>query len=143
MKALVLEEKNAPLRVKDMGAPIACTGQVLVNLRAASLNHRDLWIVKGLYPRIAFPLIPGSDGVGVLDGKDVIIQPGTGWGDNEGFQGPKYHILGLPSNGTGGSGTRTNFSKATTFADRRGCGIAACRAYSLPSIVFTLQGTRG
>lgn len=100
MKALVLEEKNATPRVKDTGAPITSTGQVLVNLRAASLNHRDLWIVKGLYPRIEFPLIPGSDGVGVLDGKEVIIQPGTGWGDNEGFQGPKYRILGLPSNGT-------------------------------------------
>lgn len=40
-------------------------GQVMVKVRAASLNYRDLLMVKGLYnPRLPLPLIPFSDGVG-------------------------------------------------------------------------------
>ncbi len=40
-------------------------GQVLLRMRAASLNYRDLLMVKGLYnPKQPLPLIPCSDGVG-------------------------------------------------------------------------------
>jgi NADPH:quinone reductase-like Zn-dependent oxidoreductase len=40
-------------------------GQVLLKLRAWSLNYRDLLVVKGLYnPKLRLPLIPLSDGVG-------------------------------------------------------------------------------
>lgn len=40
-------------------------GQILIKLRAVSLNYRDLMVVKGLYnPNIPLPLIPFSDGVG-------------------------------------------------------------------------------
>ncbi|MBV9866136.1 MAG: NAD(P)-dependent alcohol dehydrogenase [Abitibacteriaceae bacterium] len=39
--------------------------QVLIKLRAASLNYRDLLMVKGDYnPKLPLPLIPFSDGVG-------------------------------------------------------------------------------
>jgi NADPH:quinone reductase-like Zn-dependent oxidoreductase len=48
-------------------------GQVLVKMRAASLNYRDLMMVQGIYnPKLRLPLIPLSDGsgevVGVGDG---------------------------------------------------------------------------
>ena len=40
-------------------------GQILIKLRAVSLNYRDLMVVKGLYnPNLPLPLIPCSDGVG-------------------------------------------------------------------------------
>ncbi|HBE33619.1 MAG TPA: hypothetical protein DD990_20460 [Cyanobacteria bacterium UBA11368] len=40
-------------------------GQVLIKLRAASLNYRDLMVVQGRYnPNQPLPLIPLSDGVG-------------------------------------------------------------------------------
>lgn len=40
-------------------------GQVVIKLRAVSLNYRDLMVVKGLYnPKLPLPLIPFSDGVG-------------------------------------------------------------------------------
>lgn len=40
-------------------------GQILIKLRAVSLNYRDLMVVKGLYnPKLPIPLIPFSDGVG-------------------------------------------------------------------------------
>src|SRR5580704_7362217 len=40
-------------------------GEVLVGVRAVSLNYRDLMVVKGLYnPKMALPRIPCSDGAG-------------------------------------------------------------------------------
>lgn len=40
-------------------------GQVLIKLRAVSLNYRDLMVVKGLYnPKLPLPRIPFSDGMG-------------------------------------------------------------------------------
>jgi NADPH:quinone reductase-like Zn-dependent oxidoreductase len=40
-------------------------GQLLLKMRAVSLNYRDLMVVKGLYnPKLPLPLIPFSDGVG-------------------------------------------------------------------------------
>jgi NADPH:quinone reductase-like Zn-dependent oxidoreductase len=44
-------------------------GQVLVKVRAVSLNYRDLLVIKGLYnPRLALPRIPFSDGAGDVVG---------------------------------------------------------------------------
>ena len=40
-------------------------GQVLVRMRAWSLNYRDLMLIKGQYnPRLRLPFVPLSDGVG-------------------------------------------------------------------------------
>ena len=40
-------------------------GQVVVKVRAVSLNYRDLLVVKGFYnPKLPLPLIPFSDGAG-------------------------------------------------------------------------------
>jgi NADPH:quinone reductase-like Zn-dependent oxidoreductase len=40
-------------------------GQVLVQVRACSLNYRDLLVIKGQYnPRLRLPLVPCSDGAG-------------------------------------------------------------------------------
>ena len=49
----------------DRPIPTPGYGEVLVKLKAASLNYRDLLIIKGLYnPNLPLPLIPLSDGVG-------------------------------------------------------------------------------
>jgi NADPH:quinone reductase-like Zn-dependent oxidoreductase len=45
--------------------PLPRPGEVLLAMRAASLNYRDALVVRGGYgPRFAMPLIPVSDGVG-------------------------------------------------------------------------------
>lgn len=42
-------------------------GEVLVRVRAVALNFRDIAIVRGRYPRAAYPgLIPTSDGAGEI-----------------------------------------------------------------------------
>lgn len=56
------------LRLTERPEPEPGPGQVLLGLRAASLNYRDLMMVRGLYnPRQPLPLVPGSDGVGVVE----------------------------------------------------------------------------
>jgi zinc-binding alcohol dehydrogenase/oxidoreductase len=101
MKALVLVGKGEPLAHQEMDMPQNTEGSVVIKLRAASLNHRDVWIQKGLYAGLKYPTILGSDGAGELpDGTAVILHPGMKWGDNPRFQGKDYEILGLPTNGT-------------------------------------------
>jgi zinc-binding alcohol dehydrogenase/oxidoreductase len=101
MKALVLVGKGEPLSFQNVEKPVYTEGSLLVKLKAASLNHRDVWIQKGLYAGLKFPTILGSDGAGELpDGKAVILHPGRNWGDNPRFQGKNYDILGLPTDGT-------------------------------------------
>jgi NADPH:quinone reductase-like Zn-dependent oxidoreductase len=53
------------LKLVDLPEPKPGPGQVLVRLRAASLNYRDLLTVKGQYnPKLPLPKIPLSDGAG-------------------------------------------------------------------------------
>src|SRR5258708_13689516 len=49
-------------------APAPGPGQVLVKLKAATINYRDLLTVKGGYgSRQKFPLVPLSDGAGMVE----------------------------------------------------------------------------
>jgi len=101
MRALLLSEKGKPLSfLKDVSSPKATDNQVVVELKAAALNHRDLWILKGKYPGIKYPVIPGSDGAGMLGGREIIINPASNWGSKVSVQSENFHILGLPENGT-------------------------------------------
>ncbi len=53
------------LRLVERPVPKPERGQVLLKMRAGSLNYRDLLMVRGEYnPRQALPLVIGSDGVG-------------------------------------------------------------------------------
>jgi len=56
------------LRLVDRPIPEPVAGQVLVRMKAATLNYRDLLTVKGGYgSRQKFPLIPVSDGSGTVE----------------------------------------------------------------------------
>ena len=76
MKALVIHTAFGleNLAVVDRPDPAPGLGQVLVRVRAASLNYRDLLLAKGQYnPKLTFPRVLGSDAAGeVADvGADV------------------------------------------------------------------------
>ncbi|NUQ23134.1 MAG: zinc-binding dehydrogenase [Saprospiraceae bacterium] len=100
MKALVYTDPGEALQFGDYPDPTPGEGEVLVQLRAAALNHRDVFITQGLYPNIRTPSVLGSDGAGMYNGREVIINPGTGWGDNPAYPSRNYQVLGMPIDGT-------------------------------------------
>lgn len=75
-------------------------GQVFVRLLAAAFNKRDYWITQGKYPGVKLPLVLGSDGAGMMDNREVIINPSIGWGDDPDYFADGFKILGLPDMGT-------------------------------------------
>jgi NADPH:quinone reductase-like Zn-dependent oxidoreductase len=79
VKAIRIHEHGGPevLRYEDAPDPVPGPGEVLVELRAASLNHLDLWLRKGT-PAVPLPRILGADGAGVIAGtaERVVINPG-------------------------------------------------------------------
>jgi NADPH:quinone reductase-like Zn-dependent oxidoreductase len=76
------------LRYEECPEPAVGPNDVLVNLKAAALNHLDVWVRSGARERnIPLPHIPGSDGAGVIaaagsevaglkSGDRVLISPG-------------------------------------------------------------------
>ena len=68
MLAVRIHEDGGPevLRVRGRAGSRAGPGEVLVRLRAASLNHLDVWVRKGL-PSVPKPRILGADGAGVVE----------------------------------------------------------------------------
>ncbi len=111
MRVLSLPQKNATPRIEERPEPEPRAGEVRVRITAAALNRRDVFIRRGLYPSIQWPVIGGSDGCGVVDavgderhsdliGRRVVIDPSLEWGDDPRVQGPDYSILGMPHQGT-------------------------------------------
>jgi NADPH:quinone reductase-like Zn-dependent oxidoreductase len=113
MRAVVLRDLGEAdqLKIEEVPDPVAGPGEVVVRLEAAALNHRDVWIRRGMYAGIKLPIILGSDGAGKVEtvgagvdaalvGKAVVINPSLDWGPDDRAQGPQYRILGLPDDGT-------------------------------------------
>jgi NADPH:quinone reductase-like Zn-dependent oxidoreductase len=96
VKAVRIHEDGGPevLRYEDAPEPEPGEGDVLVELRAASLNHLDVWVRKGL-PSVPKPRILGADGAGVIAGTDerVVINPGI-------EHGGRISVVGEHMNGT-------------------------------------------
>ncbi len=101
MKALVFREANAPLELSEIEVQTTDAAHVRVTLKAAALNHRDVWITKGLYPGIVPDVVVGSDGAGMLGDRAVIINPNVDWGPDSDYPNQKtYTIRGNPTHGT-------------------------------------------
>jgi NADPH:quinone reductase-like Zn-dependent oxidoreductase len=113
MKAQRLHEFRGPdgLKLEDVPDPTPGPGEVLVRLRAISLNFRDLLVTKGLYnPKLKLPLVPVSDGAGEVvglgagvkrykGGERVVIPFMPGW-----LEGPADEEKGRSALGGGGLG---------------------------------------
>jgi NADPH:quinone reductase-like Zn-dependent oxidoreductase len=104
VKAIRIHEDGGPevLRYEDAPEPEPGPGEVLVRLRAASLNHLDLWIRKGL-PSVPKPRILGADGAGIREdtGECVVINPGIEHGDRitvvgEHMDGTHAELVAVP-----------------------------------------------
>ncbi|MSO57551.1 MAG: oxidoreductase [Thermoleophilia bacterium] len=100
MQAVTIHE-GGELRFGEEPDPVARPGEVVVELRRAALNRRDLMVRSGALP-VAYPFVPGSDGAGVRrdTGEEVVILPSLRWGEREDAPGPGFEILGGPTDGT-------------------------------------------
>ncbi|MFO0981550.1 MAG: zinc-binding dehydrogenase [Planctomycetota bacterium] len=120
MKAVLIAEHGGldRLELLDVAAPAPRPGEVLVRVKAAALNHLDLWVRRGVPGhKFPLPLIPGCDGAGVVEalgagvdgmavGARVAIAPGVSCGRCEPcLRGDDalcryFGILGETQNGT-------------------------------------------
>jgi NADPH:quinone reductase-like Zn-dependent oxidoreductase len=91
MRAALFRQHGGPevMEVAELPDPVPGPGQVLVRVKAAALNHLDLWVRRGLPAlKVAFPHILGGDACGVVaglgpgvqgvkEGDRVVINPGV------------------------------------------------------------------
>jgi NADPH:quinone reductase-like Zn-dependent oxidoreductase len=68
------------LEVGERPDPEPPSGWVAVTVRAAALNHHDLWTLKGVgIAEDRLPIVLGCDAAGVdEDGNEVIVHPVIG-----------------------------------------------------------------
>jgi len=113
VRAALLREPGDPanLRIEEWPMPVPGPGEVVVRVRAAAINHRDIWIRRGQYAGIRLPAILGSDACGEVTaaagdvskpwvGREVVIDPSLGWGPDPRAQAASFHLLGMPTEGT-------------------------------------------
>lgn len=115
MKAIV-HQGGGLTGVKLADMPVSALGprDVRIRLKAAALNHRDIWTCLRRTPDQP-PVILGSDGAGLIDavgpevegfrhGDPVVINSSQDWLSlshvPEGEYGVGYKILGSPDHGT-------------------------------------------
>ena len=112
MKAIRIHEDGGPevLRYEEAPDPSPAPGEVLIGLKAASLNHLDIWLRRGL-PSAPKPRILGADGAGVVvglgegvdrftEGDEVVINPGLDEGAKivgEHMDGTHAELITLPA----------------------------------------------
>jgi NADPH:quinone reductase-like Zn-dependent oxidoreductase len=80
------------LRYEDAPIPTPQANEILIRVRAAALNHLDLWTTGGVPGlKLEFPHVLGNDMAGVVErtgklvehvqpGDDVVVAPGRGCG---------------------------------------------------------------
>ncbi len=107
---------NEVLEYGDWPEPEPGPGDVRVAIRAAALNHLDIFVRNGI-PDVPLPQVPGADGSGIVDavgagvegvapGDRVLIQPGLYCNRCEFCRGGEqslcvtYQILGEHTPGT-------------------------------------------
>lgn len=132
MKAIVIHEDGGPevLCYEDVPDPEPGVGEVLVRMRAASLNHLDVWVRKGL-PSVPKPRILGADGAGIVEsvgpgvegfepGEPVVINPGVEHGDTihvigEQMQGVHAELASIPATNVYPLREGVSFEEAAAF----------------------------
>src|SRR5512143_918776 len=120
MRAILIHRFGGPevLQPGEVPEPVPGDAEVLIHLKAAALNHLDLWVRSGERERnIPLPHIPGCDGAGTVArvgrnirsfkaGDAVLISPGLSCGicaeclaGRDNFC-REYRVLGVRDPGT-------------------------------------------
>jgi zinc-binding alcohol dehydrogenase/oxidoreductase len=130
VKAVRIHEDGGPevLRYEDVEDPVAGTDEVLIRLKAAALNHLDLWIRQGM-PSVPKPRILGADGAGEVaelgsgvngfsPGDPVVINPGLADGAHivgEHRDGTHAELIAVPAENVYPKPETLSFEEAAAF----------------------------
>jgi NADPH:quinone reductase-like Zn-dependent oxidoreductase len=130
VKAVRIHEDGGPdvLRYEDVEDPVAGEGEILIRLRAASLNHLDCWIRQGL-PSVPKPRTLGADGAGIVEalgagadrvakGDQVVINPGLDDGARivgEHMDGTHAELVAVPAENVYPIPDGLSFEEAAAF----------------------------
>ena len=128
MKAVIFRQHGGPevLEYVDVPDPSPGSGEILVRVKACSINHLDLWIRQGIpaYP-ISLPHISGCDVAGVVErvgsdvthvavGDSVVLAPGLSCGQCEWCRAGEDNLCA--SYGIRGARTDGGYAELTTAA---------------------------
>ncbi|MGC9454161.1 MAG: zinc-binding dehydrogenase [Phycisphaerae bacterium] len=119
MKAAAIREHGEAdcIYIEDLPEAEATEHEVLLEVKAAALNHLDLWVRRGGRIRLRMPHVLGSDAAGVVaqagprasgvsEGQEVVLNPGLYCGQcefcrrGENSLCPEYGIIGMVRPGT-------------------------------------------
>ena len=130
MKAMRIHEDGGPevLRLDEVEDPVAGPGEILIRLKAASLNHLDIWLRQGL-PSVPKPRILGADGAGVVEalgegadgfelGQRVVLNPGLRNGAEivgEHRDGTHAELIAIPRENVHPIPEELSFEEAAAF----------------------------
>ena len=130
MKAVRIHEDGGPevLRYEEVDDPVAGENEILIRLRAASLNHLDCWVRQGL-PSVPKPRILGADGAGIVEalgpgadrvteGDRVVINPGLDDGARivgEHMDGTHAELVSVPAENVYPVPEGLSFEEAAAF----------------------------
>ena len=143
MKAIRIHEHGGvdALKWDDIPKPELSVNQVLIDVKATSLNHLDIWVRKGI-PGVPLPLITGSDAAGIISrvgdgvkktriGEKVMIQPLKFCGECASCKKGKENlcksmgIMGENCQGVNAERINVNESQAIPFPDQLSFEAAA------------------
>jgi zinc-binding alcohol dehydrogenase/oxidoreductase len=130
MKAVRIHEDGGPeiLRLDEVEDPVAGPGEILIRLKAASLNHLDIWLRQGL-PSVPKPRILGADGAGIVEalgegvdgfelGQRVVLNPGLRNGAEivgEHRDGTHAELIAIPRENVHPIPEELSFEEAAAF----------------------------
>ena len=115
MKAALFAEHGGPdvVRIEDVPVPEPGAGEVRLRVRAASMNHLDLWVRRGLPVETSMPHIGGADAAGEVDAVGAGVDPGWvgarvvadpsldyDWYERGTRDGPRFRLLGEHTQGS-------------------------------------------
>lgn len=143
------------LQITSREIPEPGPGQVRLKMLAASLNYRDLLMIKGAYnPRQPLPLIPCSDGVGVVEsvgegverlkvGERVMPCFAPRWIAGAPTRARLHHTLGGPVDGTLAEYmviSEESVVQAPEYLTDADCSTLPCAAVTAWSALITQYG---
>ncbi|MGW8265334.1 MAG: zinc-binding dehydrogenase [Longimicrobiales bacterium] len=118
MRAAVFSEFGGPevVYLEEIDRPEPGIGEVRLAVKAAAMNHLDLWIRRGLPLKITMPHIGGSDIAGIVDavgpgvqglevGTRVVVDPSRAYSWYDGIRSgpnlpfPEFQIIGEHTQG--------------------------------------------